>query len=170
VTRPAAGPLAYVVAHRIAVVDELLAFEEAYCLSRLVLEHRGGPFVPERSGTMSLKLFKSLAAEDLVLITSQFSETLRPEIALTISSLLIQEHGSTPPVGVRVTGFAQRRRNVDRYAEASEAGVDMVAVAMRAMDSGGPPVPSIGSAGSDNLASRNRVGEGTKDGGRSEGT
>jgi len=63
-----------------------MPFEQGYCLARLVIEHGGGPFAPERGGTMSLNVFKALAAEDLVLVTSEFSERLRPEVELTISA------------------------------------------------------------------------------------
>lgn len=130
-TRPIVGPPAYVAGHRIAVVEGRLPFEQAYCLSRLVLEHGGGPFVPEREGTMSLKLFKALAGEDLVLVTSQLSERLRPQVELTISSLFVEELGMTPPAGVRITGFTPSRRKIHLYVEVTEQGADMVAYAVR---------------------------------------
>lgn len=133
-TRPAAGPPAYVAAHRIAVVDGCLPFEQAYCLSRLVIEHGGGPFAPERAGTMSWKALNALAGENLVFVTSELSDRLRPEVELTISALLIEEFGSSPPAGVRINGFiTSRRRKIDRYAEVTEQGADLVAAAVRAV-------------------------------------
>jgi hypothetical protein len=130
------GSPAFVAAHRIAVVDQRLPFEQAYCLSRLVINHGGGPLVPERDGTMSLKLFKTLAAEDSVIITSEFSERLRPEIELTLSTLFINELGSVPPPGVRVNGFTQSRRKIDRYVEVTEQGANIVVAALRAERTG----------------------------------
>jgi hypothetical protein len=130
---PVTGPLAYVAAHRIAVVDERLPFELAYCLSRLVIEHGCGPLAPERRGTMSLKVFKALAGEDLVIITSEFDERLRPEVELTLSELFIDEVGPTPPAGLRITGFTPGRRNIDRFVEVTEHGADIVVTAVRAV-------------------------------------
>jgi hypothetical protein len=133
-TRPAAGPPAYVAAHRIAVVDGCLQFEQAYCLSRLVIEHGGGPFVPERAAAMSWKVLKALAGENLVFVTSEFSDRLRPEVELTISALFIEEFGSAPPAGVRINGFiTSRRRKIDRYVEVTEQGADLVATSVRAI-------------------------------------
>jgi hypothetical protein len=129
-----AGPPAYVAAHRIAVVDGCLPFEQAYCLSRLVIEHGGGPFAAERAGTMSWKVLKALAGEDLVFVTSEFCDRLRPEVALTISGLFIEEFGLSPPAGVRIDGFiTSRRREIDRYVEITEQGADLVATAVRAV-------------------------------------
>ncbi len=132
-TRPV-GPPAYVAAHRIAVVDGRLPFEHAYCLSRLVVEHGGGPFPPEPAGTMSWKVFKALASEELVFVTSELSDGLRPDVELTISALFIEEFGSTPPAGVRINGFiTSRRRKIDRYITVAAQGADLVAAAVRAV-------------------------------------
>ena len=134
VTRPVAGPPAYVAAYRIAVVDGRLPFEQAYCLARLVIEHGGGPFVPERAGTMSWRVLKALADEDLVFVTSELSDRLRPAVELTVSALFIEELGGAPPGGVRFDGFrTSRRRRVDRFAEVSERGADLVAAAVHAV-------------------------------------
>jgi len=126
------GTPAYVAAHHIAVVDGRLPFEQAYCLSRPVIDYCGGPFAPERAGPMSWKVLKLLAADNLVLVTSEFSEHLRPAVELANSALLIEELGSVPPAGVRITGFTPSRRRIERYVEASELGADLVAAAVRA--------------------------------------
>jgi hypothetical protein len=128
-----AGPPAYVAAHRIAVIDGRLPFERAYCLSRLVIEHGGGPIAPERAGTMSWKVLKALAAEDLVFVTSELSDRLRPVVELTISALFIEEFGSAPPAGLRINGFTTSSRRIDRYVEVTEQGADLVATAVRAV-------------------------------------
>lgn len=132
--RRVAGPAAYVAAHRIAVVDGCLPFEQAYCLSRLVIEHGGGPFAPEHAGTMSWKVFKALAGANFVFVTSELSDRLRPAVELTISALFVEEFGCAPPAGVRLNGFVtSRRHTIKRYVEATEQGADLVATAVRAV-------------------------------------
>ncbi len=132
-TRRVVGPPAYVAAHRIAVIDKRLPFEQAYCLSRLVIEHGGGPLVPERAGTMSWRRFKPLAAENLVLVTSEFSDALIPAVEVTISALFVEELGYAPPSKVRINGFIPTHRRADRYVEVTEQGADLVATAVRAV-------------------------------------
>jgi len=125
------GPPAYVAAHRIAVTDERLPFEQAYCLARLVIEHGGGPLVPERTGTMSWRVFKPLAADDLVLVTSEFSDALSPAVEVTISALFVEELGYAPPAKVRINGFIPSHRRTDRYVEVTQRGAELVANAVR---------------------------------------
>jgi hypothetical protein len=122
-----------VAAHRIAVVDRRLPFEQAYCLARLVIDHAGGPFVAERAGVMSFAVFKLLAAEDLVSVTTELNDNLRPRVELTISKLFVEKLGMTPPVGLRRTGYiTSSRRKITRYVEATEQGADLVVAAVRA--------------------------------------
>jgi hypothetical protein len=82
---------------------------------------------------MSWKVLKVLAVDDLVVVTSEFSERLRPAVELAVSALLIEELGFSPPAGVRITGFTPSRRKIERYVEATELGADLVAAAMRAI-------------------------------------
>jgi hypothetical protein len=128
-TTRADGPPAYVAAHRIAVIDGRLPFDEAYCLAKIVFYHAGGPTVPERTGPISLKLCKELAAQDLVFLTAEMREPTRAIVRLTVSALLIEELGWAPDGGTELTTVPTRRRKADWFVEVTQDGLDLVAAA-----------------------------------------
>jgi hypothetical protein len=112
---------------------ERLPFDLAYGLCRLVIEWGGGPFTSARDGVMTLKVFKRLANENLVLITNEHSERLTPTgIRTTITAMLTEHLGLTPPPsGIRIEGYVQSRRPTSRYVEVTEAGLAMVVGAVQ---------------------------------------
>ncbi|GII23654.1 hypothetical protein [Planosporangium mesophilum] len=129
-TRPG-GPPAYVAAHRIAVVDGRLPFEQAYCLTKLVFDHAGGPVVPERRGQMSLKLCKALAVENLVMLTGEMSETMPAIVRLTVTASFLEELGYLPEQIVVVESRnSGGHKNVNWFVEVTQEGLDLVASAI----------------------------------------
>lgn len=128
----AGGPPAYVAAHRIAVVDKRLPFDQAYCLAKLVFEHAGGPVAPDRQGPVSLKLCKALAAEDLVMLTADMAEATPATARLTVTAAMLDmlDHVPGPTVVVETSG--SRRKKVDWRVEVTQDGLDLVPAAMEA--------------------------------------
>ncbi|MEH0975171.1 hypothetical protein V6U77_28985 [Micromonospora sp. CPCC 205546] len=127
-TTRAGGPPAYVAAHQIAVIDKRLPFDQAYCLAKLVFDHSGGPAVPERSGPVSLKLCKALAAEDLVLLTGEMTEVMPVTVRLTVSASILDMLGPPPAstVIVEAGGGGRRRKKAEWFAEVTQEGLDLV--------------------------------------------
>jgi hypothetical protein len=124
----AGGPPAYVAAHRISVIDGRLPFEQAYCLTKLVFDHAGGPVVPQRAGPVSLKLCKALAAGDLVLLTGEMSETMPAAIRLPVTAAIIEELGYVPDQTMVVEHYdaSRRRKKAAWFVEVTQAGLDLV--------------------------------------------
>jgi hypothetical protein len=128
----AGGPSAYVAAHRISTVDGRMSFEQAYCLAKLVFDHAGGPVVPERIGSISLKLCKALAAENLVMLTGEMNETMPAIVRLTVTASFLEELGHLPEQTVVVEGYnsGRRQKRVDWFVEVTQEGLDLVASAV----------------------------------------
>src|SRR3954469_9732054 len=114
-TTRAGGPPAYVAAHRIATVDRRLPFDQAYCLSKLVFDHAGGPFVPERNGPISFKLCKALSAENLLILSGEMNETLSAVVRLSTTALFLQELGHAPEQAAVVQEYGPGRKKVDWF-------------------------------------------------------
>ena len=130
-TTRAGGPPAYVAAHQIAVVDRRLPFEQAYCLAKLVFDHGGGPAVPERSGPVSIKLCKALAAEDLVLLSGEMSESIPLTVRLTTPASLLDVVDRPPDQAIVLETYgSSRRKKVSWFAEVTQKGLDLVASAI----------------------------------------
>ncbi|WP_146228141.1 hypothetical protein [Micromonospora sp. S4605] len=130
-TTRAGGEPAYVAAHRIAVVDRRLSFEQAYCLAKLVLDHGGGPAAPDRNGPISVKHCKALAAEDLVELTGELSEVIPVTVRLTVpASLLDNVHPLRGQKPIVETAGGGRRKKVEWFAVVTQEGLDLVAAAM----------------------------------------
>lgn len=125
-TTRAAGPPAYVAAHRIAVLDKRLPFDQAHCLARLVYEHGGGPFPAERSGQMGLKLFKALAAEGLVNLDVTVNDPVPVIVRLRVPPTMVDTFEEFS--GRTITVWAKPRgKSAVWYAEATQEGLDLVA-------------------------------------------
>jgi hypothetical protein len=119
----ASGSPAYVAAHHIAVVEERLPFAEAYCLSRLVFEHSGGPVIPGKEGPVSLQLCKRLALKELVQFTNEVSDS-SANARLSIAPGLLAQLGDRPQPVRR----SDRRRTMWPV-EVTQLGLDLVAAA-----------------------------------------
>ena len=129
----ASGSPAYVAAHRISVVDGRLPFDQAFCLATLVVEHAGGPVAPGRTGPIALDLCKQLSSADLVLLTTEMLSRTRATVRLTVSPSVLDEFVDMPAPTIVVSEYEidRPRRKAHRYAEVTQAGLDLVVEALR---------------------------------------
>ena len=128
----AGGPPAYRAAHKIAVIDGRLSFEQAYCLSRLVLDYGSGSAVPERGGVLSLKLCQELAAENLVLVTAEMISATMATVRLTVTPAMLDEIIDIPAPTIVVNTYeaARRRKKANWFVQVTQLGLDLVAAAL----------------------------------------